>query len=53
VPSGKISAREQKSANRPLVPNAVTIEAMKAARRGELKTAGSIEELIVELRAED
>ena len=37
----------------PLVPNADTIEAMKAARRGELITVGSAEALLAELNAED
>jgi hypothetical protein len=33
----------------PLVPNRETIEAMKAVRRGEVVTVGSVEELLVEL----
>jgi DNA-damage-inducible protein J len=37
----------------PLVPNADTIEAMKAARRGELVTAGPAEALLAELNADD
>jgi len=37
----------------PLVPNAETIEAMKAARRGELVTAGSPEALLTSLNAGD
>jgi len=37
----------------PLVPNAETIEAMKAARRGELVTVGPAEALLAELNAED
>lgn len=37
----------------PLVPNAETIEAMKAARRGELITAGkSSKELLASLNAD-
>jgi DNA-damage-inducible protein J len=37
----------------PLVPNAETIEAMKAARRGELVTAGkSAKELLASLNAD-
>jgi DNA-damage-inducible protein J len=37
----------------PLVPNAETIEAMKAARRGELVTAGkSSKELLASLNAD-
>ena len=35
----------------PLVPNAETIEAMKAARRGELTTAGSPDNLLESLKA--
>jgi DNA-damage-inducible protein J len=37
----------------PLTPNAETIEAMKAARRGELTTAGSPDELLASLNAGD
>ena len=37
----------------PLVPNAETIEAMKAARRGELVTVGGVDELIADLHADD
>lgn len=37
----------------PLVPNEETIEAMKAARRGELTTAGSPDELAASLDADD
>jgi DNA-damage-inducible protein J len=37
----------------PLVPNADTIAAMKAARRGELVTVGSAEALLAELNADD
>jgi DNA-damage-inducible protein J len=37
----------------PLVPNEETIEAMKAARRGELVTAGGIDELLSDLHADD
>jgi DNA-damage-inducible protein J len=36
----------------PLVPNADTIEAMKAARRGELVTVGSPSRLIASLNAD-
>jgi DNA-damage-inducible protein J len=35
----------------PLVPNAETVEAMKAARRGELVTAGKPEKLLKTLKA--
>lgn len=37
----------------PLVPNAETIAAMKAARRGELVTAGPPDKLIASLNADD
>jgi DNA-damage-inducible protein J len=37
----------------PLIPNAETIEAMKAARNGELTTVGSVDELIADLNADD
>ena len=37
----------------PLTPNAETIEAMKATRRGELTTAGSPDELLTSLIADD
>jgi DNA-damage-inducible protein J len=37
----------------PLVPNAETVEAMKAARRGDLVTVGPPEKLLVSLNAGD
>jgi DNA-damage-inducible protein J len=37
----------------PLVPNAKTIAAMKAARRGELTTAGKPNKLLARLNADD
>ncbi|HEY5330209.1 MAG TPA: type II toxin-antitoxin system RelB/DinJ family antitoxin [Acidobacteriaceae bacterium] len=37
----------------PLVPNEETIEAMKAARRGELTSVGSTEELLASLNEDD
>jgi DNA-damage-inducible protein J len=37
----------------PLVPNAETVEAMKAARRGEVVTASSPEDLLKSLNAGD
>lgn len=37
----------------PLVPNEETIEAMKAARRGELVNVGGVEELLADLHADD
>ncbi|MHB8177160.1 MAG: type II toxin-antitoxin system RelB/DinJ family antitoxin [Vulcanimicrobiaceae bacterium] len=37
----------------PLVPNEKTIEAMKAARRGDLVTVGSVGNLLADLNAAD
>jgi len=37
----------------PLVPNAETIEAMKAARRGEVVKAGAPDKLLPSLNADD
>jgi DNA-damage-inducible protein J len=37
----------------PLMPNDETVEAMKAARRGELTTIGSIDNLLADLHAND
>jgi DNA-damage-inducible protein J len=37
----------------PLVPNTETVEAMKAARRGELTVAGKPENLLASLNAGD
>jgi DNA-damage-inducible protein J len=37
----------------PLIPNAETIEAMKAARRGELVTVGSPDKLLASLNEDD
>ncbi len=37
----------------PLVPNATTIEAMKAARRGEFTEVASSDELLASLNADD
>lgn len=37
----------------PLVPNAVTIKAMKEARRGKLKSFKSVEDLMADLNADD
>jgi DNA-damage-inducible protein J len=37
----------------PLVPNADTIEAMKAARREEMITVGPVDDLLASLNAED
>jgi DNA-damage-inducible protein J len=46
-------ARDKALPFEPLVPNAETIEAMKAARRGELVTAGSPDKLIASLNEDD
>jgi DNA-damage-inducible protein J len=37
----------------PLTPNEETVEAMKAARRGELVEVGSVDNLLADLHAED
>lgn len=37
----------------PLAPNAETIEAMKAARRGELMAVGGLDDLMFDLHADD
>jgi len=37
----------------PLVPNAETVEAMRAARRGEMVTIGSVDALFADLNAGD
>jgi DNA-damage-inducible protein J len=46
-------AKEKALPFEPLVPNADTIEAMKAARRGELVTVSSPEELLASLNEDD
>jgi DNA-damage-inducible protein J len=46
-------AKEKALPFEPLVPNDETIEAMRAARRGELVNVGSIDNLFVELNAGD
>ena len=46
-------ARDKAMPFEPLIPNAETIEAMKAARRGELATVGSIDGLFASLNADD
>lgn len=47
------TARERALPFDPLIPNDETIEAMRASRRGELKTASNIENLLAELNADD
>jgi len=46
-------ARDKALPFEPLVPNAETIEAMKAARRGELVTVGAPDKLLASLNAGD
>ena len=46
-------AKEKALPFEPLIPNDETIEAMKAARRGELVNVGSIDNLFAELNADD
>lgn len=46
-------AREKALPFEPLVPNEETIQAMKAARRGELVTVGHIDDLLASLNASD
>ena len=46
-------AREKALPFEPLIPNAKTIEAIKAARRGDLVTTGSVDNLLTELNAND
>ena len=46
-------AREKSLPFEPLVPNDETIEAMRAARRGELVTAGTPDRLLAKLNAGD
>jgi DNA-damage-inducible protein J len=45
-------AKEKALPFEPLVPNEETIEAMKAARRGELVTVGSSRKLLTSLNAD-
>jgi DNA-damage-inducible protein J len=46
-------AKEKALPFEPLVPNDETIEAMKAARRGEVVTAGPPDELVTSLNEDD
>jgi DNA-damage-inducible protein J len=46
-------ARDKALPPEPFVPNQTTIEAMEAAERGELVTAGDIEGLFASLHADD
>lgn len=46
-------AREKALPFEPLVPNSKTIAAMRAARRGAVKTVGRVKDLLTDLNAED
>lgn len=46
-------AREKALPFDPLVPNATTIEAMKEARRGGLKSFATVDDLMANLNADD
>ncbi len=46
-------AREKRLPFEPLTPNAETIAAMEAARRGEVVEVGGIDELMSDLNADD
>jgi DNA-damage-inducible protein J len=46
-------AREKALPFEPLVPNAVTIEAIKEARRGGLKSFATVEDLMADLNEDD
>ncbi len=46
-------AAEKRLPFEPLVPNAETIEAMKAARAGDLVTVGGVDDLLTDLNEDD
>jgi DNA-damage-inducible protein J len=46
-------AKEKALPFEPLTPNAETVEAMKAARRGDLLRADSVDALLADLDADD
>jgi DNA-damage-inducible protein J len=46
-------AREKALPFEPLVPNKETIEAMKEARKGKLKSFTSVDDLMADLNADD
>lgn len=46
-------AREKALPFDPLIPNAETIKAMKAARQGNLTTTSSVRDLFIDLNAND
>jgi DNA-damage-inducible protein J len=46
-------AKEKALPFEPLTPNAVTVRAMKEARRGKVKSFKSVDDLMTELNAKD
>ena len=46
-------AAEKRLPFEPLVPNAETIDAMKAARAGDLVTVGGVDDLLTDLNEDD
>ncbi len=46
-------AAERRLPFEPLVPDRETVEAIRAARRGELATVGSVDDLMAELNEDD
>jgi len=46
-------ARDKALPFQPLIPNAETVEAMKAVRRGDVTTVHSVDELFASLNADD
>jgi len=46
-------ARDKALPFQPLIPNAETVEAMKAVRRGDITTVHSVDELFASLNADD
>jgi DNA-damage-inducible protein J len=46
-------AKEKALPFEPLIPNDKTIKAMRAARRGALKSVGSVDKLLADLNADD
>ena len=51
--TGRGIATDKRLPFEPLAPNGETIEAMKAARRGELATVGDVDGLMAGLNADD
>ena len=46
-------AAEKRLPFEPLIPNEETVEAMEAARRGDLVTVGGLSDLVADLNADD